>query len=320
MKKIKVLELFGGISAPYKALINIGIDAETVDYVEVDKKVVSVRNAIFNSDYIAKSVVDYHYNGKVDLLIGGSPCTDFSKAGASRGGVKGSGTKSSLMWEQVRIISEVMPKVTIWENVESVINKSHKETYQAYCDELSELGYTNFKVIANALDFGLPLNRVRVFTISILNANKDIIIDIEKFRRHITDEEFQELINNNILDEYSFAEEERKMGEYKQINPNEKRKLGYFKKDFLERRVYNIDNYNYFNCLTTSHHPYYKKDDKLYKLNSYGCLKVMGFDKSDYDKVSDITASRIQHVCGNSISVTVLEAIFKSIYLDNENI
>lgn len=40
MKKtmIKILELFGGVGAPRKALLNLGIDIKVIDYVEIDKK------------------------------------------------------------------------------------------------------------------------------------------------------------------------------------------------------------------------------------------------------------------------------------------
>ena len=37
MKEISVLELFGGIGACTKALKNIGMNVDVVDYVEIDK-------------------------------------------------------------------------------------------------------------------------------------------------------------------------------------------------------------------------------------------------------------------------------------------
>lgn len=35
---IKILELFGGIGAPRKVLMNLGVDVKSIDYVEIDKK------------------------------------------------------------------------------------------------------------------------------------------------------------------------------------------------------------------------------------------------------------------------------------------
>lgn len=54
------------------------------------------------------------YKGKVDLLIGGTPCQDISVAKANRQGLKGS--KSSLFYEYVRIMHECEPKYFLLEN------------------------------------------------------------------------------------------------------------------------------------------------------------------------------------------------------------
>ena len=48
---LKVSELFGGIGACTKALENLGIDFELVDYVEIDKFAVKSFNAIHNTNF-----------------------------------------------------------------------------------------------------------------------------------------------------------------------------------------------------------------------------------------------------------------------------
>lgn len=58
---INVLELFGGISAYRKALINLNISFKIVDYVEIDSNAVKIYNAIYNTNYQPKSIVNYHY-------------------------------------------------------------------------------------------------------------------------------------------------------------------------------------------------------------------------------------------------------------------
>ena len=45
---IKILELFGGIGSPRKALINLGVDHKCIDYVEIDEKAVRTYNALFD--------------------------------------------------------------------------------------------------------------------------------------------------------------------------------------------------------------------------------------------------------------------------------
>ena len=57
---IKILELFGGIGSPRKALINLGVDHKCIDYVEIDEKAVRTYNALFDNNYSPQSVIDYN--------------------------------------------------------------------------------------------------------------------------------------------------------------------------------------------------------------------------------------------------------------------
>ena len=99
----------------------------------------------------------------------GSPCQDFSLAGLQAGGDEGSGTRSSLMYETLRIVERLKPKYVIWENVKNVISKKHKHNFDNYINRMKELGYTSYYQVLNAKDYGIPQNRERVFTVSIRN-------------------------------------------------------------------------------------------------------------------------------------------------------
>ena len=169
---IQILELFGGIGSPRIALRNLGVPVKAIDYVEIDEKAVRSYNAMFEKEleYKTQSVVGY--NLKPDMLIHGSPCQDFSIAGKQKGADEDSETRSSLMWETINIIKQMgewKPKVVIWENVKNVLSKHMKHNFNRYLEELDKLGYTsNFKVL-NAMDYGLPQDRDRVFVISCLD-------------------------------------------------------------------------------------------------------------------------------------------------------
>ncbi len=76
---IKILELFGGIGAPRKALLNLGYPHKAIDYVEIDEKSVRTYNALYDHLHKPQSVVGW--NLKPDILVHGSPCQDFSRAG-----------------------------------------------------------------------------------------------------------------------------------------------------------------------------------------------------------------------------------------------
>lgn len=69
---LQILELFGGIGAPRKALENIGIDLKSIDYVEILPYAVEAYNAIFDNNYKPQDIRIWNLN--VDLLIHGSPC------------------------------------------------------------------------------------------------------------------------------------------------------------------------------------------------------------------------------------------------------
>ena len=168
---LKVIELFGGIGACSKALSNINIEYEIVDYVEIDKYAVNSFNAIHNTNFEPQDIRKWNKKIDVDLIMHGSPCQDFSLAGKQAGGDKGSGTRSSLMYETVRIVESLKPKYVIWENVRNLLSKKHKHNFINYINSLSDIGYNSYYEVLNAKDYGIPQRRERVFTVSI---RKDI--------------------------------------------------------------------------------------------------------------------------------------------------
>ena len=169
---MKILELFGGIGACSKALERLGIDYEIADYVEIDKYAVKSFNAIHNTNFEPQDICEWDKDIEVDLIMHGSPCQDFSLAGKQAGGDKDSGTRSSLMYETIRIVEKLKPKYVIWENVKNLLSKKHIHNFNAYLETMEQLGYTNYYQVLNAKDYGIPQNRERVFTISILGNEK----------------------------------------------------------------------------------------------------------------------------------------------------
>lgn len=164
---LKVLELFAGIGACSKALTNLNIDHIIVDAVEIDKYAIRSFNAIHGTNFEPQDIKEWDKDVDVDLIMHGSPCQDFSLAGHQAGGDKGSGTRSSLMYETLRIVEKLKPEIVIWENVRNLLSKNHYHNFEAYLNRMSELGYESVSRIMNAKDYGIPQNRERVFTISI---------------------------------------------------------------------------------------------------------------------------------------------------------
>ena len=121
-----------------------------------------------NTNFEPQDICKWDKDIEVNLIMHGSPCQDFSLAGKQAGGDEGSGTRSSLMYETIRIVEKLKPKYVIWENVKNVISKKHRHNFDNYLNKMEDLGYTNYYQVLNAKDYGIPQNRERVFTISIL--------------------------------------------------------------------------------------------------------------------------------------------------------
>lgn len=114
---MRVLSLFDGICCGHLALERAGIKIDSYDAYEIEKNAIKATETNF-PDVIQHGDVTIEdftkYKGKIDLLIGGSPCTNLSMAGNGQG-LKGS--QSKLFYEYARAIKEVQPKYFLLENV-----------------------------------------------------------------------------------------------------------------------------------------------------------------------------------------------------------
>lgn len=204
---LKVLELFAGIGACSKALERLGIEHEIVDAVEIDKYAIKSFNAVHGTNFEPQDITKWDKDIDVDFIIHGSPCQDFSVAGLGKGGDKGSGTRSSLMYETLRIVEKLKPKYVIWENVKNLLSKKHRHNFDAYLEAMEGLGYHSKYKVLNAKDYGIPQNRERVFTISVLGENnftfpepmllekklKDVLEDEVDEKYYLSDEQVASL-------------------------------------------------------------------------------------------------------------------------------
>lgn len=104
------------------------------------------------------------------ILTYSFPCQDLSSAGKGLGMEEGSGTRSGLLWEVKRILSELdeLPQMLIMENVPDVIGEKNIKHFAKWLEWLDNLGYRSKWQIINATDFNVPQNRDRCFMVSIL--------------------------------------------------------------------------------------------------------------------------------------------------------
>lgn len=170
---IRVLELFGGYGSQALALGNLGIEFES-DLCDIDKYAEKAYNQIHGETFNYGDIcsIDETKLPYYDLITYSSPCQDFSIAGKQAGGERGSGTRSSLLWECERIIRAVKPKYLLMENVKALTSKKFMPLFAKWLNTLEELGYKNYWKVLNAKDYGVPQNRERVFVVSILGGGQ----------------------------------------------------------------------------------------------------------------------------------------------------
>lgn len=202
---MKVLELFAGIGACSKALERLGIEHEIVDAVEIDKYAIKSFNAIHNTNFEPQDITKWDKDIQVDLIMHGSPCQDFSVAGKNAGGDKDSGTRSSLMYETLRIVEKLKPEIVIWENVKNLWSKRHRHNWENYVNKMSELGYDSVGKVINARDCGIPQNRERLFTISIKRGSK--LVDSFMFPDSIPlEKKLKDVLEENVDEKYYLSD------------------------------------------------------------------------------------------------------------------
>lgn len=115
---MNVLSLFDGMSCGQIALERTGVKVDNYFASEIKEHAIEVTKDNFpNTIHLGdvRGVVQKDLP-KIDLLIGGSPCQDFSQANKERLGLLGN--KSSLFYEYLRLLEECKPKYFLLENVE----------------------------------------------------------------------------------------------------------------------------------------------------------------------------------------------------------
>lgn len=170
---IKVATAFsGGLAAPEFALKYSGIEHEIVFACEWDK-------------YARKQYLQFHgkpttfyediknlcakcYYALIDLFIFGSPCQNLSLAGNQKGL---DGEKSKYFFEGYRVLSEMMPKVFIFENVKGLLSSNKGKDFALVMKMFRDLGYHCAHTVLNTKDYGIPQNRERVFVVGFLDVN-----------------------------------------------------------------------------------------------------------------------------------------------------
>ena len=162
--------------------INLGYEPEKNKYYDWDKLARRKTNDIEKYWLACKlthnlgDINKIEFLSYADLWTISFCCQDISVAGKMRGLKPDSGTRSSLLWENIRLLKRAkddgtLPKYLMFENVKNLVSKKFIDDFNNLLEVLDELGFNSYWKILNAKDCGVPQNRERVFVISI---RKDI--------------------------------------------------------------------------------------------------------------------------------------------------
>ena len=181
MKTLRLIELFAGYGSQAMALRNIGVPFENYRVCEFDKYAIASYNAVHGTNFPVSDIREWkgsdlgiedkeHYRY---LMTYSFPCTDISVAGKQMGMKRGSGTRSSLLWEVERLLNETeeLPDILLMENVPQVHSKKNMNDFENWLKFLEGKGYRNFYKDLNAKDYGVAQNRNRCFMVSLLEGD-----------------------------------------------------------------------------------------------------------------------------------------------------
>lgn len=164
---IRCIDLFAGVGgfrcAMQAAAEEAGLVAACVFSSEIDRDCQQVYQANFGElpqgdiTKIPAAAVPEH-----DLLLAGFPCQPFSIIGQRKGFQDARGT---LFFDIARILAEKQPAAFVLENVKLLVGHNQGKTLATIVEILHELGYSVSWRVLNALHFGLPQKRERIFIV-----------------------------------------------------------------------------------------------------------------------------------------------------------
>lgn len=283
--KYNILSLFDGISMARVAAERAGISINRYYTSEIDKYAIQISDNNFPDNIKLGSVCDIINPPKdIDILIGGSPCTNLSIAG-NRLGLDGE--ESKLFWEYVRILKEINPRWWILENVASMDD-------------------TNKNIITDVL--GVKPVMIDAGLVSAQTRRRYFWANFK-----IEQPNDRGLLLEDILeprtDKYDITDRmySKKEGTLAYTNAWRFVRTPYQKARTLTTGGSNISNTGATNV---------KVNDRYYRLSEVECERLMGLEDGYTEGVS---STQRYKVLGNGFNVDVIAHIFKEMLKDQPN-
>lgn len=243
-----------------------------------------------------------------DILCAGFPCQAFSISGKQRGFADSRGT---LFFDVARIVKEKKPKIVFMENVKNFATHDNGRTLEVVKGTMEELGYTFYQKVLNAVDYGVPQKRERIYMVCFRND-----LDILQFA-YPKPFKLQCHVEDFLLDDSQAVKDlfvERSDTYFNDTEDNQYSnktiRLGTVNKGGQGERIYSIKGI----AITLSANGGgifaktggYLIDGKTRKLHPRECARIMGYP--DTYKISD-SFNQAYKQFGNSVVIDVLQYI-----------
>lgn len=247
-----------------------------------------------------------------DILCAGFPCQAFSISGKQRGFEDSRGT---LFFDVARIIKVKKPKVVFLENVKNFATHDGGKTLEVVKATMEELGYTFNQKVLNAVNYGIPQKRERIYMICF---RKDLGVDsfnypkAFKLTRHVGD--FLLNDENMVRCLYVDRPDTHYNGTEDTQYSDKPIRLGIVNKGGQGERIYSTKGI----AITLSAYGGgifaktggYLINGKPRKLHPRECARLMGFPDT---YIMDKSMNQAYKQFGNSVVVDVLQLITKNI-------
>jgi DNA (cytosine-5)-methyltransferase 1 len=300
-QKVRFIDLFCGIGgfryAVQKVAENRGVGCECVFSSDIDPYCQLAYEKNFGERPTGDiSAVDVAEIPGHDLLLAGFPCQPFSIIGH----MKGFGdTRGTLFFEIARIIAAKKPTAFVLENVKLLRGHDGGKTLRVILDTLKDLGYeTGFRVL-NALDFGLPQKRERIW---IVGFKDDVPMEWPCGKMPMMP--LEKLLEKKV-DSRHYASGYIRKKRLASMKPTKKTTIWH------ENKAGNISALPYSCALRAGASYNYLLVDGERRLTPREMLRLQGFPESFKIVCSDCQTRR---QAGNSLPVNVAEAVLSQVF------
>ena len=318
MKKITVLDLFSGIGGFHKGFEKAGYKVKTF-FSEVDAHAIAVYKYNFKNSKYVGSVTDVQGSElpRINAITFGSPCQDFSLAGKRKGM---GGEKSSLILEAIRLIKECRPDFFIWENVKGTFSSNNRQDFAAILQAFANIGGYRIEWQLLNTKWFLPQNRERVYLVGYApGKSRGQVFPIGESLRQT--DSIQRQYTNTITakrrdGQGSYVIESKQHAQVK-TNGNTNtlssvQKDNYVVTGGLQKNAAVMTNETPAMGMGGGHTPIV---NKIRRLTPIECERLQGFpDNWTQEGVNGpISDTQRYKMCGNAVTVDVVEAVGKQI-------